>query len=306
MISGGNEEGIRKAAIETWCSGFRADYNKEKDMSGCPESIEGNIRWAYDQIADPLQRDKLDAFLKVWMGQPLEHCGAASGAEEDGYNGETAPAAARCLDEYKNGTRMIQLNNLSLEGMPRVIKAFGEEGYVPWAVKMVKMGYTTAEAYLLLQQQREENLAQRAKVRLGPAVSMKFTGEYIPAVIYGLQMELPSLFWQSNNARWAVGGRLMAGGISRLHEHIENDKSTGFIKTGASTEWAFYRDERVSLNMALAGLLTFNGKEDLGGGGELGVRVDPTNLPGIGADFILEHIQGELLPCGGTYLYWAF
>lgn len=305
MISGGNEKGIKKTAIETWCSGFRADYNEENDLSGCPASVESNIEWAYAQIVDPLQRDRLDAFLKVWMGQPLETCGNVSGAEDSGYNATTSPAAARCLDEYKVGSRMIQLKNLSLEGMPRSIKAFGEDGYIPWAVGMVKQGYTT-DVCLSYAETRDSNLAQRAALRLGPTMNMKFNGPHIPAVIYGLQLEIPGVFWHSDDARWAVGGRLMAGGITRLGEHSEDDQSTGFIKTGASAEWEFFRDSRVSLSGAIAGVIAFNGSEDLGGGGELGLRVDPKNMPGIGADFILEHIQGELLPCGGVYLYWPF
>ncbi|MDO8528067.1 MAG: hypothetical protein Q7T03_10335 [Deltaproteobacteria bacterium] len=305
MISGGNEEGIKRAAVQVWCSGFLADYNSDKDETGCPASVERELTWAYTQIKDPLQRDKLDAFLKIWIGQPMENCGSESGAEESGYNDTTAPAATKCMDEYRLGTRRrIQLKNLSLPGMPTKVKAFGENGYVPWAVKMVQMGYIPKEPCPLVE--LADNRVKRAMARLGAAASMKFNGPHIPAVIYGLQVEAPQLFWQSSDAGWAAGGRLMAGGISRLQDHAENDQTTGFVKAGVGPEYAIFRDDNVSISTALASVMTFNGSEDLGGGGELGLRVDTNKRAGVGLDFILEYIQGELLPMGGAYLYWGF
>lgn len=140
MFGGGDKTKVTADAQRYFCGGaFKPSFDPAKDgNAACKAQVASEIDGAYAQLPEAAQRDALDRYLQVWYGQPYFECLVTSGGAAQGINRTTGPKAMTCMADFYSGKSKLTISALNTSGQPSEFAV--QNGYIPWAVSMIKQG----------------------------------------------------------------------------------------------------------------------------------------------------------------------
>lgn len=149
MFAGGDRAKVENKAIKYFAgNAFRPDCAPtdtaclqtaaQRTDGAVADKVRQELDSAYRQLPDSKAQDRFERFADQWYGQPYFDCFANSGIGAQGVTSSTGPIGTRCMSEYADGTRRIEVTGLNTAGQPSFFTVFNS--YIPWAVSMAKSG----------------------------------------------------------------------------------------------------------------------------------------------------------------------